>query len=335
VRFDELKSFLAERLREPLPGPSAQLLLAPRPRRNWQPGVYPEDCRPGAALLLLYPVEGRVQVLLTERNGDLQQHAGQVSLPGGAVEEGETIARAALREAREEVGLDGGLVRVLGCLTPLHIPVSGFVLHPVVGVAQRRPDLTPQPEEVARVLEIPLAELADPGNWSVEQRERRGRTYTIPWFDARGPKLWGATAMVLAEFFHLLGASFPEPPEPPAPGVDEATMTNDREVEPRTGRPEESAMKRAELLMTTWDDGEAALVSQILENAGIPTQVVSDVPHSVYPLSVDGLGEVRILVPAEKLEQARALLAEHERQGRESADEEGGSPSGGEGEERP
>ena len=103
-------------------------------------------------------------------------------------------------------------------------------------------------------------------------------------------------------------------------------MTNDAE---------EPALKRAELLMTTWDDGEAALVSQILRNAGIPTQVVSDVPHSVYPLTVDGLGEVRILVPAESLERARALLDEHLRDGREAADEEGGSPSGGDEEERP
>ena len=214
MRFEQVKSLLATRLREPLPGARAQLLLAPSPRRNWQPGVYPEDCQPGAALLLLYPVDGLAMVLLTERDGELPQHAGQVALPGGGVDDGETIAGAALREAREEVGLDSDLVRLLGCLTPLHIPVSGFVLHPVVGVAASRPDLSPQPDEVARVFEVPLADLADRRCWSVERRERRGRIYSIPWFDVRGAKLWGATAMVLAEFLAVIGLSFPEPAGP-------------------------------------------------------------------------------------------------------------------------
>jgi 8-oxo-dGTP pyrophosphatase MutT (NUDIX family) len=304
VLFEELKSMLAIRLREPLPGPGAQLLLAPRPRRNWQPGVYPEDCRPGAALLLLYPVDGAVHLLLTERDGDLPQHAGQVSLPGGEVEEGETIARAALREAREEVGLHSGSVTVLGCLTPLHIPVSGFILHPVVGVVGERPDLAPQPGEVARVLEVPLAGIADPAKWCVEQRKLRSGTYTIPCFDVREAKLWGATAMVLSEFFAVIGVRFPRAEE--ADG-GEADGMNESEGNPA------SAPRREALLMTTWSDGEAAMVRQILEQSGIPTQVVSDVPHTVLPITVDGLGEVRILVPAERLEEARALLEEHRR----------------------
>jgi hypothetical protein len=77
---------------------------------------------------------------------------------------------------------------------------------------------------------------------------------------------------------------------------------------------------RTELLMTTWNDGEAAMIRQLLESYGIPVQVVSDVPHTVLPLSVDGLGEVRILVPADRLHEARELLAEHRRQGLEVID---------------
>ena len=71
------------------------------------------------------------------------------------------------------------------------------------------------------------------------------------------------------------------------------------------------------LLLTTWDDGEAAIVRQLLENGGIPTQVVSHVPHSVWPITVNGLGEVRVLVSADRLDEARALLDEQRRQGRE------------------
>ena len=80
------------------------------------------------------------------------------------------------------------------------------------------------------------------------------------------------------------------------------------------------------LLVRTWNDGEAAMVRQILASYGIPCQVVSDVPHTVLPLTVDGLGEIRILVPGERLDEARELLAEHRRQGMELVD--GDKPEG-------
>ena len=77
------------------------------------------------------------------------------------------------------------------------------------------------------------------------------------------------------------------------------------------------------LLLRTWNDGEAMMIKQLLATYGIPCQVVSDVPHTVLPISVDGLGEVRILVPAERLEESKRLIAEHLRQGLELLD--GGS----------
>jgi hypothetical protein len=73
----------------------------------------------------------------------------------------------------------------------------------------------------------------------------------------------------------------------------------------------------AVLLLSTWDDGEAAMIRQLLENEGIPAQVVSQVPHSVWPITVDGLGEVRVLVSANRLQEARDVLEQHRRQGRE------------------
>lgn len=78
--------------------------------------------------------------------------------------------------------------------------------------------------------------------------------------------------------------------------------------------------KGAKLLVRTWNDGEAEMVRQILASYGIPCQVVSDVPHSVLPFTLDGLGEVRILVPAGRLDEARELLAEHRREGLEIVD---------------
>jgi hypothetical protein len=89
----------------------------------------------------------------------------------------------------------------------------------------------------------------------------------------------------------------------------------DKKTDPSGQDERRPAVDRPVLLMTTWNDGEAAMIRQILENYGIPTQVVSDVPHTVLPISVDGLGEVRILVPADRKREAHALLAEHRREG--------------------
>jgi 8-oxo-dGTP pyrophosphatase MutT (NUDIX family) len=210
VLLRDLNEKLARRLSQPLPGPQAQKLMAPRPRTGWQPGVSPSDCRPGAGLLLLYPVDELSHMLLTVREDDLPQHAGQVSLPGGAVEGEETIAETALRESEEETGIDPSRVAILGCLSPLHIPVSGFILHPVVGATDGRPDLRPQRGEVARILEVPLERLADPSLQAVEHRTIADKEYVIPFIEIDGFKVWGATAMVLAEFLTLLG----EAPDP-------------------------------------------------------------------------------------------------------------------------
>jgi 8-oxo-dGTP pyrophosphatase MutT (NUDIX family) len=210
LRIEDAESRLTRAFGRRLPGPEAQKLLAPRPRKGWQPGVTPDDCRHGAGLLLLYPEGDETRLLLTKRNIHLPQHAGQVSLPGGAVEADETIEQGALREAQEEVGLDPDAVRLLGQLSPLHIPVSRFVLHPVVGVAGARPELQADVGEVERLLEGPLSHIGDARNYSIETREFRGGFYRVPFIPLDGEKVWGATAMVLAEFLVILGYS-PDP----------------------------------------------------------------------------------------------------------------------------
>ena len=93
--------------------------------------------------MLVYPHDGAWHLPLTLRGSTLRHHTGQVSLPGGRVDEGETFETAALRETFEEVGVDPGAVDVLGRLTPLHIPVSGHLLHPVVGVDGGAADVRP------------------------------------------------------------------------------------------------------------------------------------------------------------------------------------------------
>ena len=188
----------------PLPGLEAQLRLAPAPRTGWDPYDTPAGLRRAAGLVLVYPVGEEPHVLLTVRGGSLRHHTGQVSLPGGAVDDGESIEAAAVREAEEEVGVDRRAVEVAGRLTPLHIPVSGFLLHPVVGVVGERPNFQAAEWEVARLLEVRLEELSRP---EVVRRETRllrraggMQEVEVPYFDLHGEKVWGATAMVLAEF---------------------------------------------------------------------------------------------------------------------------------------
>ena len=199
---------LRSALAQPLPGLNAQLRLAPNPRTGWDPLKFPEGARAAAALLLVYPHAQELHLALTVRGSGLRNHTGQVSLPGGRVDEGESFEDAALREAQEEIGVDPRTVELLGRLTPLHIPVSGYILHPVIGFTAIRPAFQRAEWEVARIIEAPVSLLADT---RVVKRETRTRTVSgqsfdvdVPFYDIEGEKVWGATAMVLSEFSALV-----------------------------------------------------------------------------------------------------------------------------------
>jgi 8-oxo-dGTP pyrophosphatase MutT (NUDIX family) len=204
VTYSDVVNRLERKFAQPLPGSAAQDLLAPRPRREWPTGFNPARVRLAAGLLLVFPNESDAHIVLTVR-ADRVRHGGQVSLPGGAVDPGETFERAALREAHEEVGLAPDHVRVLGALTPLDIPVSGFRLHPIVAAAPRRPALKPSDGEVARILEVSLDDLLQSDRLTEREWTRDGRTLRVPAFVVHDVEIWGATAMVLAEFLVLLG----------------------------------------------------------------------------------------------------------------------------------
>ena len=163
--------------------------------------------RRAAVLMLFGPGEaGAGEVVLLERSADLRSHAGQVAVPGGAIDPGETPEQAALREADEETSLDPTAVRVLGSLPELYLPPSGFAVTPVVAWWERPHELAVRdPVEVARVARVPLPELLDPANrFSTELRGFRG-----PGFTAGGLFVWGFTAGLLSRLLDVAGIGEP------------------------------------------------------------------------------------------------------------------------------
>jgi 8-oxo-dGTP pyrophosphatase MutT (NUDIX family) len=151
--------------------------------------------------VLLYPLttNGALHLPLILRAEDGGRHSGQVSFPGGAQEDGETIVQTALREAREEVGVPPDSVTVLGRLTSLYIPASGYRITPTVGYALVRPPFVLDEVEACELIEAPLAAFMSDDN-VVEETWQFGLVpVRAPFFAVGRHKVWGATAMVLAE----------------------------------------------------------------------------------------------------------------------------------------
>jgi 8-oxo-dGTP pyrophosphatase MutT (NUDIX family) len=204
VRFEE-----AVRRLEPLPyvlpdGPEALIPVfadtgSSRPRPAW--GAADASARPAAVLVLVFPdEEGDARLVLTERVDGGGHHSGEVSFPGGSAEAGDAdLVATALREAAEEVGLDPvqAGVRVLGVLGVQWIPVSNFTVTPVVAIADRRPVLTPQPTEVALILEPPVAAFLPDGALRIVEREIRGWQLRYAAYPVGELNVWGMTARVL------------------------------------------------------------------------------------------------------------------------------------------
>ena len=200
----QLPHFLSERLTRPLTGPGvgSRFEIQPRLGRPYEPA--PADARSAAVLLLLYPYEDAWHVPLTLRPAHLPDHAGQVCLPGGAMERGETGRAAAIREFHEELGAGDVRLEVLGCLSPLYVQASHFRVEPWVAATARRPAFQPNAQEVERLLEVPLPFLLDPANLQGHQRRYQGQLYQAPHFDWQDCRIWGATCMMLGELITLL-----------------------------------------------------------------------------------------------------------------------------------
>ncbi len=191
-------------LRKPLPGLAAQIRLAPEYRVESLRAAPPAGARAAGVLILLYPFSGAWHFPLMKRVEDGLVHGGQISLPGGSQEAGESLRETALREACEEVGAACTGVEVLGQLSAIYIPPSNFLVTPTVGYVVERPDFHCDPREVAALIEVPLSMLFDRDVVKREPWVLRGVTAEVPFYQIGPHKVWGATAMILSEFSMLL-----------------------------------------------------------------------------------------------------------------------------------
>ncbi len=185
------------------PGLPAQLHMSPPYRDRSIPREI-IDPNHGGVLILLYPKDGELHFVLMLRTDHLDHHKGQISLPGGRHEVHDEDYRAtALRETCEELGVDLDNCEILCTLTSLYIPPSNFYIYPSVAYCPYRPNFHPDPNEVAALIEVPVAALLDPLTRVVEEwtmPQYNNLTVMMPYYRVGEHKVWGATAMVLAEF---------------------------------------------------------------------------------------------------------------------------------------
>ena len=182
-------------------------VVVPRGTYSWPDGMLDKiaaTLKPAGVLIPIRRHETGLSVLLTQRSADLKHHAGQVSFPGGRMEESDTdIEATALRETREEIGIAEDEVAIIGYLETMPT-VTGYAVTPVVGLVDGLVDLTIDRTEVEFAFEVPLSFLLDPANHRLVPREWQGLSFSMVEFHFDGKRIWGATAQMLMRFINII-----------------------------------------------------------------------------------------------------------------------------------
>lgn len=191
-----------------LPGLEAQIMMAPTDRRDdiRSMGIGSSPVLSGV-LFLIYPLDdGSAGTVLIQRPKYNGVHSGQISFPGGRYEVNDSdLQVTALREANEEVGVDPGRVEVMGKLSDLYIPPSNHLVSPFVGIMHEQPEFSSDPVEVESIITMPLAHFfEDHCVRDARIRLSSGKYLPTPCYDVDGHIVWGATAMMIAEFVQLV-----------------------------------------------------------------------------------------------------------------------------------
>ncbi len=208
MNLAELSIPLKIRLKTNLPGKDSQLKMGIKSKPLYNFTNKEEDAKPSAVLILLHEHHSEICFFLTERTHTVEHHRGQISLPGGAQEPGETLWETALRETHEEIGVSANHIEILGPISPLFVIVTGFMIYPYIGMTHSLLEINPEPNEVETVFPVSVNDLIDGHNMKTENRNIRGFNVNVPYFHFGNYKVWGATSMILNEFRTLLKEIF-------------------------------------------------------------------------------------------------------------------------------
>jgi len=198
----KLISQLTWRLKESLPAEKAHNIMQAYPLYPYSKNYVQRV--PASVLILLFPKNNIWYFFLTKRTEKVEHHKGQISLPGGVLENNETLTEAALRETHEEIGVSPEFINVIGPLTSFHIPVSGFEIFPFVGWTKEEPQTTIQEKEVERIFSVSLNSFLDNNNQKKKKEIFNSKMINIPFFDLENEHVWGATSIILSEFKVIL-----------------------------------------------------------------------------------------------------------------------------------
>jgi 8-oxo-dGTP pyrophosphatase MutT (NUDIX family) len=200
---------LAARLARPLPGRAARRPFSTELAYGRHDGPPSPRARAASVLVLLVPHNQQWMIPLTVRPDHMTEHAGQVSFPGGTMEQGESPEQCALREYEEELGALTRPPRVLGRLSDVYVFASNFVVTPVVATTTTLPSFAPNPQEVAEVVQLPVSHLLDRGNLTHITIRRPGISFRAPAIQLQRHMIWGATCLMLGELSALLATCHP------------------------------------------------------------------------------------------------------------------------------
>ena len=201
MKIDKKIKLIKRRLLKELPGWKSQRKMAVMPinavtRLAFYP---PSNAKLAAVAIILFQEDKKLKFFLTRRTSNVDHHKGEISLPGGAQDKGESFKDTSLRESEEEIGINISL-ELIGKLTPLYAPVSGFLIHPYVWYSKDKPSTTINENEVESIHDIDLDELQDDTTLSTKSIKVKGLSVDVPSFHFDSCISWGATAMILSEF---------------------------------------------------------------------------------------------------------------------------------------
>ncbi len=193
---------LQNELNKPLPGADSHNKMMISGRRS---EYFDQKPAKGSVLILLFPANGKLSVVLIKRAEYSGPHSNQVSFPGGKSEEGDKDpVHTALREAHEETGVPPENIKILGKLTPLYIPVSNFTVTPFVGYTSKKPGFKPDSREVKYIITAPLSHFLKKETVTCSRIKLPGLDIEAPGYSIDGEHIWGATAMIMAEFIDII-----------------------------------------------------------------------------------------------------------------------------------